>query len=200
MRQANDAVRQLDDVISDLERRKPAGFKELVTEAERLKVALPGAAEVKAFAELEQQAAQRLQIIRLTAEGRETEAEALQIIWAKERELKPLSEERRAQVLAIVEAEKKVTEQYRQRQALTSAYLDATRSVRSELESFFAGEGADFGKIAKRLQAQIIVESLFGDAFRQLEAQIETGGLQSSVDTLSAQTSRAGKSTWSASA
>lgn len=186
---AAQATRQLDQIIKDLGERKPAGFQQMITDAQAAKLVIEDAL-VRPFRELERDSKRRIETNNLLARGREAEANALQTIWNLERQIGPLTDDRKNQIYEIAKAEEQANEALKHRQELTNAYLDATRSIRSELESFFSGDGADFGKIFKRLQAKILVENLFGDSLRSLEKTIKTDGLQTSVDSLATQTDR----------
>ena len=182
--QAEQATRKLDDTIRDLSERKPVGFEQMIADAQTAKGVVQDAL-VRPFAELTRDSERRIKIQQLLTAGRDAEASALQTIWQMESRLGPLTDERKNQIYAIAVAEEAANEALERRREITGSLLEATRSIRGELESFFAGDGADFGKIIKRLQAKIVVENLFGDQLRALEKTIKTEGLQNSVDTLS---------------
>lgn len=174
--QANRASRELDDIIADLEKRKPIDWQKMVSDAQAAQGVIEQAL-VRPFEELRQESERRVEIERLLTAGRDAEAEALQLIWQMESRLDPLSEERKADVMDIVAAEREHLELLRRQQDHIGQYLEATRAIRGELESFFAGEGANFGRIFRRLQAQYTVEALFGDALRNIDK-----GVQSAYD------------------
>jgi hypothetical protein len=190
---AAQSTRELDAIIADLSERKPAGFEQMIADAEKAKGVIQEAL-VRPFAEMERDAARRVQVQSLILSGRDAEAEAVQRIWQFEERLGPLSEERKAQIYAIAQAEEQVNEVLRKRQEIQNAYLDATRSVRSELEKLFSGESVNFGAIFRQLKSRVIVENLFGDVLRDMDKYIRRStGVDDAVDMLKSETERAGK-------
>lgn len=148
-----------------------------------------------AIEKLRQESERRLQIDDLILSGRETQARVLQEIWRLEGNVRDLTADERAEVEAIIRLEEERIERNQRLYELQSAYLDATRSVRSELEAVFAGEGdiGNFGQIFKRLQSRVMVEQIFGDTLRGLDDYVrrETG-IEGSVDHFESETERAG--------
>lgn len=194
--QAQASARQLDDTIADLEKRNIDGqFDALIVAAQQAKVAIADGL-VRPFEELLEQSERRMTIDRLIAANRENEAEALQRIWQLEEKLGPLASERRAEVLATVEAEDRLSKLLEQRKELTDAMLGATRTVRSELEAFLSGQGDLSGltKVFQQLKGKVLVEQLFGGAFRDLEEFVkEETAIEASVDIMEKGAARAGE-------
>jgi len=178
---ANRATRELDDIISDLERRKPEGFAQMIEEAERLKSILPEIGLDQAMERLREETANRLQIDRLLLAGREREAEVLDIMLGLEDRFGQQVWDRVEAVRALVDARHDEAEALERAYEVQGAYLDATRSIKNELTSLLSGEGADFDRIAKRLQGELAFEKIFGDIFRTLEDDIQ-GRFSASVD------------------
>lgn len=188
--QAARATRELDAIIAELSERKPANFEQMIDDARDAQDVIQEAL-VRPFQELEEASERRLQIERLLLAGRQDEAEALQIIWSLERELGPLTEARKADILDMVAYEREITDELDRRYEQQQAYLDATRSLRSELESLFSGDGFDLESIGRQLQAKLTVERIFGDALRDLEDEIKDS-YDTNVDYLERETTRAG--------
>jgi len=189
---ANQATRELDATIAELSERKPEGYKQLIADAEKAKATVQDSL-VRPFRELREESEKRLTIETLLTQGREDEARALQEIWRLENQLGPLSAERKAEVLETVRHEREVNEELRVRQEIIGQYLDATRSVRQELVSIFSGEGSlsNLNKIFKNLQANVLVEKLFGGALRDFDKWIKgQSGLGDSIDYFASETDR----------
>lgn len=172
---ASQATRQLDDIIADLEKRKPAGFAELVENAEAAKVTIEEAL-LRPFEELRQESEQRLQIEALLAQGREVEAAALGEIIRLERQIGTVTAEQRAEVEAIVRAEAERTRFLQDQQRLFNAQLDVVEQVQRSLTDLLSGRSTDFfgnfRKALQDLQGQRLFESIFGETFRQIERDL----------------------------
>ena len=193
---SNKAARELDDVISDLERRKPKGFRELVAEAERLKQIIPTLGIDKALREINTEMLHRAKIDELVLHGRDAEANALQEIWRLEKQFGPLTAEQRQEVERLARDEQTRVEANQRLLDLQRDYLDATRGIRGEIESILAGEGkiGNFKQIFRQLNAKVLTQQIFGPALDELDKWVKATGnpLSASVDNLSTQTDRAG--------
>jgi len=187
--QAARATRELDAIIAELGERKPIGWEQTAADARDAQAVIQEAL-VRPFQELEEDSARRLEIDRLITANRGDEAEALQIIWNLESSLGPIGEKRKADILDMVRLEQEVTEELERQRDRQDAFLEANRALRSELESLFSGDGADFQRIAKQLQSQLVVEELFGDALRELD-EVAKSGFDQTVDHLKDETDRA---------
>lgn len=191
---ANQATRELDKTIAELEERKPIGWEQMVEDAKDAKATVEDAL-VRPFREMREEGEKRITVQRLLTAGREDEAEALERIWDYEKRIAPLTAAQKQEVLDQVRYERAVNEELQRRQEIIGAYLDATRSVKQELVSIFSGEGsfANLGKIFRNLQGQMLVEKLFGNAFRDFDKWVKgQSGLADSVDYFSDQTTEAG--------
>lgn len=181
------ATKDLNDLIAELSERKPPNFEGLIADAEKAKTVIDDAL-VRPFRELAENSQREVDVQRLLLAGREKEAAVLQEVWRFQEMFPDLTAEQRNQVEGITRARQAELEVLGRLQEQQSSYLSATQSVRQELENLFAGEKVDFGRIFKRLQAQITVEAVFGDALRQLDknvqARFDITGLQTSADTL----------------
>lgn len=194
----NRASRELDDIISDLMNRKPEGFAELVDEAQALKEALPDAAFQQIMRQITEDAKQQAAVQALLSQGRDAEAAALQQIYQIEDRLGPLTQQRKEEILRTAQAQEEFNRALQRANEIQSAYLDATRTIRSEFEQLLSGN--PFADITgtlkdtfKQLQGKFLAEQLFGDMFRDLDRWVkEKTGIGSSVDEMSKQTKRAG--------
>lgn len=128
---------------------------------------------------------------RLLLTGRETELRIIEEIARIEGDKLTLTQEQREEVAALVRAQEGQLEVLDRAFERQQAFLDATKDIRNELESFFAGEGADFERIARRLQSRLFVEEVFGDALRGIENTVQAS-FERSVDALETETDRAG--------
>jgi hypothetical protein len=171
--QASQATRQLDDIIAELSERQPVNFQQMIADAQEAKEVIQDAL-VRPIEEMIEASERRQQIQQLTLAGREDEAEVLQIMWGLEEKLGAQAWEHLGVVRDMVETEREVTEEIERRLAIQKAYLGATQSIRGELESLFAGDGANFRKIARQLQSQVFVEEMFGEALRQIDREVKS--------------------------
>ena len=171
--QASAATRELDDIISDIERRKPKGFEKMLADAEKLKAVIPDLGLDKAIGEITKAGERQYQLDTLILAGRDREAAVLTTMNRLEDTYGEKVRQRRGEIEKIVIAQQRANEALRKAQDLEQAYLGATQSVRAELESLFAGDGFDLQKIARKLTAQITVEAVFGDALRGLDRDVK---------------------------
>jgi murein DD-endopeptidase MepM/ murein hydrolase activator NlpD len=204
--QANAATSELERTMADLEDQlvnnasltdeQRASMAQTYKEAEAAKGTIEDAL-VRPYRQLAEDAQRRVEIERLLAQGREDEADALQIIWQYEQRNADLTEQQKTNILDMVRAERAVTEELRARQQVIGYYLDATRSVKQELVSIFSGNGS-FGNLQsvfRNINAQVMVEQIFGPMFRDLDKWVkEQSGVTSSVDFFADETKRAGDS------
>lgn len=191
---ANAATRDLDRTIAELAERKPFGFEQMIADAQAAKATIEEAL-VRPFEELTRESERRLEIDRLITAGKFDEADALQVIWRLESQIGDLTGERKQDILDQIRVERLLSEELMRRRELIGQYLDATRSVKQELVSIFAGQGSlgNFQKIFQNLQAQITVEKLFGPALRELDEWVKgQSGIKASVDFMADETKRAG--------
>lgn len=189
--QAAAATSRLDDIIKDLSERKPIGWEQMVKDAEAAKGTIQEAL-VRPFEELNQESERRITIQTLLTQGREDEANALEEIWRLEERLGPLDDQRKQAIYEQVRNERLITEELQRRREVIGYYLDATNSIRQNLVGLFSGQSVNFGQIFKQLQAQVMVEKLFGPALHELDNWVKTSGMGDSVDYLSDEKKRAG--------
>lgn len=171
--------------------------------------------------DLEQESQRRFEVAKLTSQGRDAEASALQRIWELEgrlgteeairQKITALTTQGRRDEAAIFEQLIANYPAMRQRvQELTAAeqarleanerilemqraYLDASRGIRGEIEGIFSGRKPDFGSIFRNLNAKVLTEQLFGGMFRDFDAWIKKNtGISDANDMFIRETERAG--------
>lgn len=187
---AAQATRQLNDVIKKLGDQQPAGFEEMIQQAqEAQKVVAEGM--LRPFRDFMEDAERSQQIQSLILQGREEEAEAMQIMFGLEDQLGSEQELRlgiqsmltqgrteeaailqqmldkypamRREVMGVVQAQRQQTEELRAQQEVIDAYMSSISSVRSGLEGLLSGDLSGKG-FFKGLQ----------DNFKRLQAQLTT--------------------------
>lgn len=183
---ANQASRELDDIIADLQEKKPPNFKELVEDAEKAKVVV-ATSLLKPFNDILENAERRKDVEGLIAAGREDEARALEIMYQLYDRVGNVTEEQRQRILDMVKGEREVNEEIARRKELTDRYLQTTAQVREDLEGILAGRGGNLletiGQGFRDIQAKKIVEQFFGPALRALDDMVKKdNGIESEVD------------------
>lgn len=177
VRQTNAALRQLDDIMDDLERKKPPQFKELIAQAREAKDVVRDGLNrpITDFVESQRNAFDVGQQLLL---GHRDQAEALRTIQQLERQRGPLTEEQKDAVLATTQAliaQDRQLERMAQRQRI---YLAGLQDIRGLITATVSGDSG-LEKLPERLMqafnrvsADRIVDSLFGDLFQQLEDSV----------------------------
>ncbi len=176
VQQAEKAIRDLDDIIDDLGRRKPPNFAETIKSAEQAKIVVRESLD-RPFRDLVDRAREREQIDALIIQGHFAEADALQQVLALERQMGPLNEQQLAKVLEITKAEEARARALEDQRRQVGLYVQAIGDVQSATEQLLSGGSAkDFGKNLlgsfKSLQARIISEGIFGGLDREIEDRI----------------------------
>lgn len=223
--QAAAAARELDRIIADLsdpKRKQPTGAAQMIEDAKAAKVAIQDSL-LRPSEELTKESQRQMQIQDLLSQGRDAEAAATQNLWTIEDKLGTEAEIRlriqqlqvagrkdeaailqsllgaypqiRADVVATANAEQAHAEQLARVNELQGAYLETTRSIRSEVEGILGGYGkiGNLKGIFQQLQGKVLTEALFGDVFRDLEKTIKgQTGIGGSVDMMASETTRAG--------
>ncbi|MGW8138970.1 hypothetical protein [Sphingomonas zeae] len=177
VRQANAAIRQLDDIMDDLARKKPPQFKELIGQAQEAKgVVREGLNRpIQDFVESQRDA---FAVGQEMLAGHRDQAEALRTIQQLERQRGPLTVEQKEAILAANQA---LTAQERQLERMTQRqriYLAGIADIRGLLTATISGDSG-IEKLPERLMqafsrvsAERIVDNLFGDLFQQLEDSV----------------------------
>ncbi|HEU4958961.1 MAG TPA: hypothetical protein VFT56_01020 [Sphingomonas sp.] len=178
VKQANAAVRQLDDLIDDLQRKKPPNFEALIAGAERAKTAVEQGLN-RPITEFVVSQERSLAILQLQVAGFDDQAEAQRTINALEAQRGPLTEAQKDAVLATVQAltaeerQLDIIHQKQQRQ------LAVIADVRKEITDTIYGGIDALQDLPERLldtfkqyTAQFLTEQIFGPELRKLEDQI----------------------------
>lgn len=175
---SNKALRDLDDIASDLERRRPPNYASLKPALEEARRAVQDSL-LRPFNDYLKKAEQAAQIDQLLAAGREDEAAALQVVLSLQDKMNPLTEEQLDTVLETVRAERQRSMVLRDQQALIQANVNAVHDMRGALEQTvsdmlrgrFSVKNilSSLGDSYLRITSQRIVESMFGDTLRALE-------------------------------
>lgn len=191
---ANQAGRELDDIIADLGKRKPPGFEKMIESAKAAKVVVQESLN-RPFQEILENSEKRLNVDRLIGAGREDEARALEIIYRLEEQIGEVNDAQRRGILDQVRKERELNEILEQRREITDAYLSATKSVKNEIESLLSGRGGNPIKALKQsfldIQGKLLTEQLFGPALRELDKFVkEENGLDTAVDIFAKKTEK----------
>lgn len=176
------ALADLDDLLEDIEERRPPNFQQLLKQGREARTVIEEGINRPYLDYLDQQN-ESLAVQRLIAQGRDDEAQALQAIQQIEARMGPLGEERRDAILAGVQALRAEERQLEINRAKMQPFLDAIKDTRAQLtETIQAGLSGDIATLRDipgrifgsflRMQAESIAESIFGDAFRELQDQV----------------------------
>lgn len=199
--EAASVTADLDAIIKDLSERKPPGFETAIAEAERLKAALPAQILAEPFVRMQAEAAKYAQTQMLILSGREDEVRALEMIEEIERELGPISAERKQEIYDIVAAEEKISDLLDKREAILGAYSASIGDLRGALTDLLSGGNIkDFGKSLKsnlkKLRGELLTEQLFGQPLRDLEKLTRSRtGVDAQIDVFKTQIDATGKNT-----
>jgi hypothetical protein len=197
--QARQATAKLDDIIADLEKRKPKNFEALIAQAEAVKPLIQESL-VRPIRQMLADQERQIDLGELQLAGRQADADALQLTYQLMDKLGVESEQQLAtelakrgvtedQVRALydnLDVMREQTREMRVQQQLQQMFLSAVGDMRENVRLTFEslrtdGPKAleDFGKrfvdVFDRLFSETITEKLFGDFFRDLEDDI-TGG------------------------
>lgn len=178
---ASNAMRDLDKISGDLARRPlTPNVKALVDEISRAKQAINESLN-RPFNDFLEQARESAEIDKLLAAGRDDEAQALKIVLGLQEKQGPLAESQLDAVLATVRADRERAAVLRDQRALISANVAAVQDFRGALEGTVANalRGrfsiervlSSIGNSFITITSKKLVESMFGDTLRQLEAQ-----------------------------
>jgi len=180
VQKVNAAMRQLDDLASDVERKKPPNYKELLGDISALKPVIQDALN-KPLDDFLEKSRASAEVDKLLLAGKDDEAAALRVILQLKDQMGPLDDAQMEAVLATVRAERERSMVLRDQRALIQANVNAVYDMRSALEQtvaqMFRGKfslGAIISSIGQsyvNIMSQRLVEGLFGDALRQLEDQ-----------------------------
>lgn len=194
--QVNQAMRTLDELIAELTERKPPNFEKLVADAKELKPLLTESLR-KPIAEMLLDQERQIELARLQRDGRIEERDQLELQYQLMQRLGVESEEQLATALAkrgITAAEyqdlfnnlsilRQLSAEEERRNQIIQERLRVVEDFRQNIEQTIAelptkGLGA-IGNFFKDLMGQFrqyfarqLTESLFGGAFKELQAEI----------------------------
>lgn len=190
---AAQATRQLDDLIADLEKRKPVGYHDLIEEARKARDVVKDGL-IRPYDELIERQQEQLTIGDLLLQGRHNEAEAVQKILGLEREMGPIDAARRQTILDNVEALERQSEAMDRLHAEQQAFLNASASIQSSIQQSIASIRTDgLGAVGElvnnvmgtfdNLLSDVLTEQLFGDIFRGIDDEIRAAtGIKSASE------------------
>lgn len=178
----NKQLRQLDDLIDDLGRRKPPNFQQLIDDANALKPLIENNL-TKPFRDYLKAQDEQLAVQRLTSAGRVDEANALRVVQQLQAQMGPLTDQQKDSVLATVQAMRAQQRELDVLREKNAKYLEALGGIKGVVEdatqAFVRG---DLGQIIKSprklldafqtLQGRALFDKLFGGLFRDLEDQV----------------------------
>lgn len=176
------ALSELDDVMSDIERRQPPNFELLLEAARQARPVIEDGLN-RPFDDLIESQERQLRLMSLSHQGREDEAEALQLIWRLENDVGTLREGQPEAILANVRAiedQARATELLREQQQLQLDVLHETRRAMTDtVTGVLGGDMRALTDLPRRMldafnqmTAERVIESLFGEAFRAMEDEI----------------------------
>ncbi|WP_256869110.1 hypothetical protein [Sphingobium lactosutens] len=179
---AAQATRELDDLIGDLERRKPAGYEGLIAQANEAKAVVKDGL-VRPYDDFIARQREQLVIGDLLLDGRRNEAEAVRQILGMQRDMGPLDAARRQAIVDSVQALDQQAKSMERLQAEQQAFLAASSSIQSSIQQSIASIRADgFGALGglvnnvmgtfDNLLSDVVSEQLFGDIFRGINDEI----------------------------
>jgi len=168
----------IDGMIQRLNETKPAGFEAMIASAEAAKAVIQEGIQ-RPYADFIQQQQQSIEITRLMVNGREDEAEALRTIFALQKTQGPLDAEHRDAILATVQALRAEQRELDVLRAKAQKYINALDDVRSAATGALTGRLDQIEQLPQRLmtafqnlRGEVLFEKLFGDAFRELQDQV----------------------------
>lgn len=178
---ANKSMRELDDISSDLAKRPlTPNVDQLIAKVGQAKNVIRESLN-KPFNDYIEQAKQAAEIDKLLIAGREDEARALRVVLDLQKEQGPLQQEQLQAVLETERAQRQTALVLRDQRDLLDANISAVRDFRSSLVGTVADalRGrfsvdrvlASLGNSYVNIVSQKLIEGLFGDTLRKLEAQ-----------------------------
>lgn len=191
------AVGQLDTVIADLSKNKPPGFEGVIASARQAETAIQDGLQ-RPYQDFIRSQAEALEVQQLLTHGRTDEANALRQVQQLQASMGTLTDAQKDSVLATVQAmraEQRQLDVLREKNAkyvealgsIKGIVQDATQAfVRGDLEQLIKSPGKLLDAF-QTLQGRKLFDSLFGDAFRELEDQANgTGAVRDASERMGA--------------
>jgi hypothetical protein len=204
VRQVHDALREVDDMVRDLNRRQPDGFKETIRQAEALKPLIRDALN-KPYRDYVDQQRESLAIGRLTLEGRDAEAEAMQGMFRLQEQMGPLTDQQLETVLRIAEQHERITEALEDQRRIVGIYTAGVHELQSTFDEFLQNLDGNTGSALKDLiggwvddlknvQRNLLSNAIFGGVDREVEKYVRSiTGKRTPAEILEEQAEDAGK-------
>jgi len=185
------AAKHLTAEISDLAGRARASIESNMTKPYR------------DFVKAEQES---LAVGELVARGRDVEAQALGNVLSIQKQMGPLTRDQLAQVLALAQAQERISNAVEDQRRVVGLYVDAVHDAQRTFETFLGdlqrNPGDAFKNLGKNLkdsfrglQTKLISEQLFGGLDREIERFVKGDhGIEAAGDYLTGQIDKTGKS------
>lgn len=180
--QARATLSELDQLLAEIEKRKPPNFEALLQQGREAKEVVQEGVYQPYRDFLDDQQFQ-IEQQRLIIAGREEEAEVQDVIRQLSRDQGTLEAWQVAEIrqrIALLRAEAREAEIVFEKQQI---YLDAVQSTKEAVRGIFDFSGKGLQELPKRLFAtfeklagDLLFEKMFGKFFRQLEDQIKGSG------------------------
>lgn len=179
---AAQATRELDGIIANLSKRKPANYEKLIAQAQDAKGVVQDGL-VRPYEEVVARQREQLTIGDLVLRGRHSEAEALREILGLQRNMGPIDAARRQTIIDNTQALEAQAKSMAKLQAEQAAFLNASAGIKASIRDSIAGvrkEGFDalgglvdnFMTTFDNLLADVLTEDLCGDIFRGIDDEI----------------------------
>ncbi|MDX3885982.1 MAG: hypothetical protein QHC65_16280 [Sphingomonas sp.] len=201
--QAKRAMRELDDIMDDLARRKPPGFQATIASAREAKQVVQDSL-IRPYNEFLRAQRENAEVGKLLVNGRTAEAEALSNIYRLQQQMGPLTYEQLAAVRAAANENERIARAMEDQRRQIGIYVQAVGDAQRTFEDFlfslerkpgeaFKNLGKGLRDTFKNLQVRIISEQLFGGLDREIADFINGAtGPQAAIDVLAKEANRAG--------
>lgn len=190
---AAQATRELDDLIADLEKRKPTGYEGLIDQANKAKGVVKDGL-IRPYDELISRQQEQITLGDLMLQGRNREADAVRDILGVQRQSGQIDAARRQAIIDNVETLERQAKSMDRLQAQQEAFLNASAGIQNSIHQSIATirtEGFDaLGGLVDNvmstfdnLLSDVVTEQLFGDVFRSIDDEIRAAtGVKSASD------------------
>lgn len=175
--QAKLALADVDKLLAEIEERKPPNLESLRVEAQEAKAAIIDGIN-RPFEDFIKSQKESLAVARLISQGRDDEAAALQIINQLEAKGGQLSAEKKAAILASVQAIKAEQREAEKLKAIIDRQVSAIHGMRDAVRGLFSPGGGGLSALPGRMMDAIdqyvgdwAFDKVFGEYFQKLEDQ-----------------------------
>lgn len=176
---ANQDTRKLDDIIADLEKRKPPGFKEIIANARAAQGAIQTGLN-RPFNDYVRAQNENLTLQRLSLQGRDDEAAVLQDALRLQQQGSTIDRTRLATILQNVRAQEAISRALDDQRRIIGLYTQVGSEFQQSFGSFldrlndnpgdaFKGLAGDLVGSFTKLRNNILSEQLFGGIDRDIE-------------------------------